>query len=103
MPKNESQLHRDDNRTPLHDGNKRWSGGTKLTASVILLAIIWLGILPLFSRLPNVQEKLDTYQRAGIDPYAVFYSDHPGMRDVERRVDSIVNGHDDSFWTLPKK
>lgn len=62
---------------------------------------IWLGLLPQLAQLDSVQKRVQKYRNAGIETGAVFYSDHPAMRDIERRMDSVVNGSDAAFWELP--
>ncbi|XZE43226.1 hypothetical protein SH467x_002779 [Pirellulaceae bacterium SH467] len=62
---------------------------------------IWLGVLPRIAEMESVQQRVQRYRDAGIETGAVFYSDHPAMRDIERRVDSVVNGADRAFWRLP--
>ena len=73
----------------------------KLALAVLILACLWLGVLPRLSHWEYVQRRLDGYRRAEIDPNAFFYTDHPGMRDIERRIDSVVNGSDRTFWKIP--
>lgn len=76
-------------------------GKTKFIIAMTLIVVVWMGVLPLFSNHSYVQRRLNGYREAGIDPNAFFYSDHPSMRDIERKMDSIVNGPDPSFWQFP--
>jgi hypothetical protein len=62
---------------------------------------IWLGVLPRIADLESVQQRVQRYRDAGIETGAVFYSDHPSMRDIERRIDNLVNGRNPAFWTFP--
>jgi biopolymer transport protein ExbB/TolQ len=62
---------------------------------------IWGILLPQIAQFASVQERVRKYREAGIETGAVFYSDHPAMRDIERRVDGVVNGRDTAFWELP--
>ncbi|AMV34019.1 hypothetical protein VN12_17955 [Pirellula sp. SH-Sr6A] len=72
-----------------------------LCGIAVLVAAIWLGVLPQIAEIESVQRRVQKFRDAGIETGAVFYSDHPSMRDIERRVDSVVNGADRAFWHLP--
>lgn len=74
---------------------KPWLGLVFILASV---SVIWLTILPRIGQVPTVRMRIESNQAAGINPTAVFYSDHPGMRETERKIESIVYHSDGAFW-----
>jgi hypothetical protein len=41
---------------------------------------------------------MEQFEQAGINPSAVFYTDHPKMAEIERRIDRVVNSEESSFW-----
>lgn len=74
---------------------KPWLGLVFVLASV---SMIWLTILPRIGQVPTVRMRIESNQAAGINPTAVFYSDHPSMRETERKIESIVYHSDGAFW-----
>ena len=73
-------------------------GVLKLSIAIALVALIWMLLLPSISDLQSVRSRIDGNRAAGVNPTAVFYTDHPGMADIERNIDSIVNAKLSSFW-----
>jgi hypothetical protein len=37
-------------------------------------------------------------RRQGINPSAIYYSDHPGHRDWERRIQDRIIRNQQAFW-----
>ncbi len=77
-------------------------GGAKLLAIVLAGGLLWLVVLPRIASHPSVQHRVERYREAGIDNQAFFYTDHPAMRDIERKIDTVVNGADRAFWKWPE-
>ena len=48
-----------------------------LTLSVGLGGVIWGYLLPQIALTPTFQERTERLQQQGIDPAALFYSEHP--------------------------
>lgn len=61
----------------------------------------WTILLPQIAQIDSVQKRVQRYREAGIETGAVFYSDHPAMKDIERRIDGLVNGKETAFWEFP--
>jgi hypothetical protein len=70
----------------------------KLALSMVLIAVIWLTVLPRLSDIPSVRERIERNRNAGVNPTAVFYTDHPGMADFERSIQSRVEAPTGWFW-----
>lgn len=83
--------------------NSKRKGRVLLGSIVAIGTFIWLGVLPRIAEMESVQQRVQKYRDAGIETGAVFYSDHPSMRDIERRIDGVVNGADRAFWRLPSE
>jgi len=76
-----------------------WRPGTiGLLIAILAIVGVWLLVLPTVSNLPSVRERIDSNHAAGINPTAVFYTDHPGMADIERSVQSRVDSPTGWFW-----
>lgn len=74
---------------------KRWA---QLVLATIAISILWLIVLPQIGQLAIVRKRIETNEEAGINPTALFYTEHPGMRDTERRMESVVDHRNGSFW-----
>lgn len=71
-----------------------------LAAVGAAVAVIWLLILPPLGEIPSVRERIERNRNAGINPTAVFYTDHPAMPEIERRIELDVNSSSGSFWKM---
>lgn len=58
-------------------------GGLKLLLIAAAAAVLWLVILPAIASLPAVQSRIEFNEERGIDPAAMFYTDHP-LHDSRR-------------------
>jgi len=74
------------------------SGFFQLMFACTIITAIWMFVLPVVSEFPSVRHRIDGNRNAGINPTAVFYTDHPGMSDIERSIASRVNSPTGSFW-----
>jgi len=70
----------------------------KLSLALIVIAVVWLTVLPRLSDIPSVRGRIDGNRNAGVNPTAVFYTDHPGMADFERSIQSRVDAPTGWFW-----
>jgi hypothetical protein len=52
------------------------------------MAIVWGWVLPHLATLDAVRSRIDSNRRAGINPTAVFYTDHPTMPEIENRIEA---------------
>lgn len=73
----------------------RWG---MLLIAVVAIVACWGFVLPKLAQLPSVRDRMEQFEQAGINPSAVFYTDHPKMAEIERRIDRVVNSEESSFW-----
>ncbi|MCA9103207.1 MAG: hypothetical protein KDA63_18760 [Planctomycetales bacterium] len=63
------------------------SGGWPTLAVVLLaVAVIWGVVLPRLGEQPAVRARIERFERQGIEPAALFYSDLPAMSHWEAEV-----------------
>lgn len=62
------------------------NGSIALLGFVVAVVVMWGLILPRVARWQSVQDRADRFSKAGINPAAIYYSDHPSMREIEARV-----------------
>jgi hypothetical protein len=82
------------------------SGRLRFACACALVVFVWMFVLPVIGSFPSVRKRIDCNRAAGINPTAVFYTDHPAMADIERAIAARVNAPTGSFWhfgaRLPK-
>lgn len=49
----------------------------RLVAFTAIAAAVWLVALPRLAATPAVRDAAERHERLGVDPGALFYSDHP--------------------------
>ena len=64
------------------ESTHRQAGG--LVASVFVIAVIWLVVLPWWSRQPAMAQRLEWLDERGIDPSAMFYTELEYMDPILR-------------------
>ncbi|MEQ1826135.1 MAG: hypothetical protein ABL921_09315 [Pirellula sp.] len=79
----------------IHERNTRIAS---LIAVLAATSFVWVIVLPRIGDVPSVRRRIDLYREAGINPTAVFYTDHPGMTNIERSVAANVDDPSGSFW-----
>lgn len=62
------------------------NGSLALLGFVVVVVVLWGLILPRVARWQAVQDRADRFSKAGINPAAIYYSDHPSMKEIEARV-----------------
>lgn len=62
-------------------------GATAFGLGCLFVAVIWLLVLPRVARWPQVRARIERNQGAGINPTAVFYTEHPMTRDLNQRIE----------------
>jgi hypothetical protein len=67
----------------------RWKTSTFM-GCLAAMAIVWGWILPRLATFDAVRSRIDTNRKAGINPTAVFYTDHPTMPDIENRIENRI-------------
>lgn len=53
-----------------------------LAGCIALLSVIWLVILPAYSRQPQMRQHLDWLDDQGIDPSAMYYTELEVMEEI---------------------
>ena len=68
----------------------RWKTSTFM-GCLAAMAIVWGWILPRLATFDAVRSRIETNRKAGINPTAVFYTDHPTMPDIENRIENRID------------
>jgi hypothetical protein len=75
------------------------SGIYRFAIACSVIVAVWMFVLPVLSDLPSVRNRIERNRAAGINPTAVFYTDHPGMVEIERTIASYVDSRSGAFWS----
>ncbi len=67
------------------------SGMAKLVVTTIVIAAVWLVLLPWWSRQPAMARHLEWLDDRGIDPSAMFYTELEAMEPILRRLERSRN------------
>ncbi|HEX4147221.1 MAG TPA: hypothetical protein VHY91_27235 [Pirellulales bacterium] len=70
---------------------------SRFLACGAIIALVWLGALPLLGRQPAIRHHVERNQSLGIDPSAKFYTELPGMPDFFDRTDTARRQHAATF------
>lgn len=62
------------------------SGKTLFITLALSCLVLWGIVLPRIAQWDSVQNRADLYSKAGINPAAIYYTDHPSMQEIEARV-----------------
>jgi hypothetical protein len=81
-----------------HDRTTRWPKRLSFALTVLGLVAGWWIVLPQLSEIPLIHEHIEAMRRQGINPSAIYYSDHPGHRDWERRIQDRIIRNQQAFW-----
>lgn len=65
-------------------------GQLALVLVVAACAVVWCGVLPIVARWEVVRARTDRFEEAGINPSAIYYTDHPSMRDMESKIEQSL-------------
>jgi len=82
--------------------SQRLIGAVRLSFAAVAIIAVWLVVLPALGQLASVRHRIDGNHAAGINPTAVFYTDHPAMTDIERRIAAKVDAPSAWFWKRSK-
>ena len=66
----------------LRSGMLLRSGIFRLLASVAVIAVVWLGVLPFVAKNHRVKQRIQWLEQQRIDPTAMFYTDLPAMDEI---------------------
>jgi len=56
---------------------RKWTGPIRLFFVLIVIAVVWLLVLPWVATRPSTRERLRRLDSRGIDPAAMFYTELP--------------------------
>ncbi len=62
------------------------AGWRRLGLAITAMALVWGVVLPRIEKTPRVQGRIKHLDDHGINPAALFYTDHEGMRHWEDAV-----------------
>ncbi len=68
----------------------------------LAIIFVWLVVLPLVFHFEAISEYVARMKRAGIDPSAIYYTEHPASRDWERSMQDKVARDRKSFWSFDR-
>ncbi|TWU58299.1 hypothetical protein [Rubripirellula reticaptiva] len=58
----------------------------KLASCLLVIAIIWLAVLPWIGRRAAVSERIDWLESKGIDPSAMYYTELDAMQPILQKL-----------------
>ncbi len=61
----------------------RW----RLAASIAVIAIVWLLVLPWIADRPTVSDRIEWLDEKGIDPSAMYYTELEAMEPIIRKLE----------------
>lgn len=73
------------------------SGIWIFTAILVGIAVVWLVVLPRWSHRPEFSDQYQELRQRGIDPNAMFYTDHEGVWDRTQDVDQRIDENRQAF------
>lgn len=73
-------------------------GWQRLAAVLVAIAIIWGAVLPRLERTRTVQARIKHLDDHGINPAALFYSDHEGMQHWEGNILGSKRQNPQAYW-----
>lgn len=62
------------------------TGMMLLIAMSVSVVLLWGYVLPRIATWESVRNRANRFSEAGINPAAIYYTDHPSMREIEARV-----------------
>ncbi len=75
-------------------------GWSSLCFGVSAILIVWTLVLPWIGSWQSVRSQIETLDRHGIDPAALYYTDLEAMERIESDVAAISQAHPDAFWSI---
>ena len=73
-------------------------GYCQLSASLLVIGVLWLGLFPWLARQPAFQKQIEAREKQGLDLGAMFYTDLEIMGDVEANLESFREKHPNALW-----
>jgi hypothetical protein len=81
----------------IRDNAKGW---LSLCLGALAILIVWMLVLPWIGSRTSVQRQIDSLDRQGVDPAALFYTDLEAMQQIETDLAAISQSHPDAFWRI---
>jgi hypothetical protein len=81
----------------IRDNAKGW---LSLCLGALAILIVWMLVLPWIGSRRSVQSRIDSLNRQGVDPAALFYTDLEAMQRIESDLAAISETHPDAFWRM---
>ena len=73
-------------------------GVTRLLAVVAILGIVWLVVLPRWSREPGMQAALQTHTDRNINGSATYYTENPASLTAVKDLQQLQKEQPSLFW-----
>jgi hypothetical protein len=61
-----------------------------LVLVMAVFAVVWCGLLPIVASWEVVKARTDRFEEVGINPAAIYYTDHPSMREMESKIEQSL-------------
>lgn len=79
-------------------GYARLRGRLQLLAVCLLLAAVWLLVLPWAARQPGMRDAIRRNEALGIDPAATYYTELDAMDTILQRMQSLHRSRSRVLW-----
>ena len=64
----------------------------------VLIAGVWLVLLPRLAQQPQLAERIRDFEARGIDPSAMFYTDLDAMDGILQKIEKQQRQNPRAFW-----
>ncbi len=78
--------------------SSKWS---RLLICAIFILLGWTQLLPRLETFGTIRAYIERMQQQGINPSALYYTEHPASRDWERTIHERMARNPKAFW-VPK-
>lgn len=76
----------------------RLLGYAQLAASLLVIGVIWLGVLPWLGEQPAIRKQIEARDKLGIDLGAMFYTDLEAMGAIEANLEAFQQKNPAALW-----
>ncbi len=81
----------------IRDNVKGW---LSLCLGSVAILIVWMLVLPWIGSRQSIKSQIDSLDRQGVDPTALFYTDLEAMQRIESDLAAITQMHPEAFWSI---
>jgi hypothetical protein len=78
--------------------NDRVNGFVRLIAAAVVIAAVWLLLLPQVGKKAAIRQYIARNEAQGIDPSAKFYTELPGMTAIWAKMEGVKRREERAFW-----